>query len=233
MGVLTAKFDLVLFCDDDNWLAPDYILRAENLMRQNPTIGVLGGSSTPVFEFGIEPPDWFWAKQRSYAVGKQATKSSDISLIRGFIWGAGMVIRAGWLRYLFCNGFEPLLSDRRGEILTSGGDNEICRVYLIADYILWYDENLRFQHFIPATRLSLEYLSNILKGFQLSSELLNAYASWINFRNICRQSPTEWIKHPINLARITLLYFLRGRKLSRRCSQLAGCAMAYKKIRSE
>jgi hypothetical protein len=229
---LAAKFDLVLFCDDDNWLASDYILRAEHLMRQNPAIGVLGGSSTPVFEFGAEPPDWFWAKQSCYAVGPQANQSSDVSL-RGYIWGAGMVIRVGWLHYLYCNGFESLLSDRKGDILTSGGDNEICRAYLIADYILWYDEDLRFQHFIPATRLSLEYLSSIIQGFQLSGEVLKAYASWINFRNICRQFPTKWIKHPIYLARIILLYFLRGRKLSRRCSQLAWHAMAYKKGRSE
>jgi hypothetical protein len=196
-------------------------------MRQNPAIGVLGGSSTPVFEFGAEPPDWFKAKQVSFAVGPQANQSSDVSL-RGYIWGSGMVIRAGWIRYLYCNGFEPLLSDRMGNILTSGGDSEICKAYLIADYSLWYDETIRFQHFIPESRLSLKYLDNIIKGSRLASEVLNAYQSWIDFRNICRQSRTEWIKHPIYLARIILLYFLRGRKLSRRCSHLAWNAMQYK-----
>jgi len=48
--------------------------------------------------------------------------------------------------------------------LSSGGDSELCLVILFLGYELYYDERLRFTHFIPKERLSWSYCVKMLAG---------------------------------------------------------------------
>src|SRR5207247_142939 len=138
-----------------------------------PDIGVLGGQSTPASEHA-EFPAWFYTFCGGYAIGSQAIQSGDIS-DRGFVWGAGMVIRSPLLRDLFLDGHQLLLNDRSGGKLLAGGDSEICKWYLMAGYRLWFDEALCFRHFIPKGRLTKDYLLGIHSGFAEATAVLNAY----------------------------------------------------------
>jgi len=51
-GVTAAIYDLLLFCDDDNWLAEDYIANAFEIMATHKNVAVLGGCSEGYFETG-------------------------------------------------------------------------------------------------------------------------------------------------------------------------------------
>src|SRR4051812_31837833 len=44
-GVEMAKYDLLIFCDDDNWLQEDYMHFAFEIMKANKNIGIAGGRS--------------------------------------------------------------------------------------------------------------------------------------------------------------------------------------------
>lgn len=153
-GIAAASFSLLLFCDDDNWLAPDYLETAYRFMQQHPRVGVLGGYSEPAFE--SPSPAWFTHYQHAYALGRQLPESG-IANRRRYIAGAGMVIRKSILDVLEQSGFHNILPDRKGEALSSGGDSELCLVILFLGYDLYYDASLRFIHFIPAKRLSWYY----------------------------------------------------------------------------
>lgn len=176
-GVKHSKGEFIVFCDDDNWLASDYLQIAFNFMMKHPEVGALGGQSIGVLE-GVEPK-WWHKEAKNYAVGKQAAKSGDVSS-RGYVWGAGMVFRKSLFLRLYNTGFESLLSDRKGELLSSGGDSELCKWFILMGYKLWYLETLKFNHYIIKSRLLDTYLVKLKAGHESSSRVLGLYNWFIN-----------------------------------------------------
>src|SRR5690348_10184642 len=52
-GIKESTAELIVFVDDDNVLAPDYLSAVINICEQWPQLGVWGGSIAPKFE--VEP----------------------------------------------------------------------------------------------------------------------------------------------------------------------------------
>lgn len=172
-GLGCAKYDLVSFVDDDNWVAPDWVQTVFTIMTEHPEVGACGGRSEAVFE--TEPPVWFNNFQGSYAVGQQADASGDVTLTRGYLWGAGLTIRKSIWEQLRFNGFRSLLADRQGMVLSSGGDTELCLAFILAGWKLRYDERLKFQHFMPPSRLQWSYLRRLHRGFGVATVGVDPY----------------------------------------------------------
>ncbi len=172
-GYNAANFEYLIVCDDDNWLDEKYVQIVYETMLHNPRIGVLGGRSEAVFE--VEPPAWFKEYEGAYAVGKQADRSGDISTSRGFVWGAGMVIRKKTWQDLIDFHFESILPDRKGKDLSSGGDRELCVVIRFLGYEIYYDENLFLRHFIPSRRLEWQYLKKLIFSFEEGELIFSMY----------------------------------------------------------
>jgi glycosyltransferase involved in cell wall biosynthesis len=175
-GVQASKGDLVVFCDDDNWLQNDYLQIAYDFMKEHPKVGALGGQSIGVLECAA--PEWWDIKKTSYAVGEQSIHSGDIST-RGYLWGAGLVIRKEILLNLQKVNFTSLLSDRKGKELNSGGDSEMCKWVLLSGYQLWYLNELEFSHYITANRLEDTYLEKLFEGHSKAQSILNLYDRFI------------------------------------------------------
>lgn len=171
-GVLHATGLFILFCDDDMELDSDYLKIANSVLTSNAQIGVLGGRS--LAKSDVDIPYWFSTYAVNYAVGCQHYESGDITF-RRYVWGAGMIIRADFLKKAFQSGCEFALTDRKGMQLSSGGDSEICLWYLIAGYKLWYDDRLLFYHFMPAQRLTTAYLKKLLEGHADSARYIFDY----------------------------------------------------------
>ena len=156
-GVLAAQYEYGVFCDDDNWLRHDYLIQTIKLFDENPGAGVLGGASIPVSDVSLPP--WFYTKAGSFAVGVQADESGDITS-RKYLWGAGMAFRTEVLKAIYDDNIVPLVSGRKGNILTSGDDGEISAWYIFSGYRLFYSDKLIFKHYMPAERLTDEYFNN-------------------------------------------------------------------------
>lgn len=181
-GFHEAQYDIVVFVDDDNWLSPNWAQTVYEIMRRNPNIGACGGQTEAVCE--TVPPDWFDRHKKSFAVGKQFSMSGDITDIRGYLWGAGLSVRKSAWNFLEKNGFHFTLSDRKGNLLLSGGDSELCFALRLAGWRLWYDERLQLQHYIPFSRLNWRYLRRLFFAFGVSSPYLSAYRYILNKRSI-------------------------------------------------
>jgi glycosyltransferase involved in cell wall biosynthesis len=177
-GILHAAYKYSVFCDDDNWLAPDYLSVAYSIMESKDNIGVLGGFGIAVCESDL--PDWFELKQNGFAVGAQAKENGDLTEKR-HIWGAGAVLRTKFLAALYRAGINTILSDRSGKNLTSGGDYEISLWFILGKYRLWYDDRLVFSHYISEDRLTPDYVDRLWKGFISAEQLLAAYKRIICF----------------------------------------------------
>lgn len=171
-GISEAQYEYIIFCDDDNWLSPTYLKYTYEIMSTNASIGILGGRAEATSEG--EFPCWFTTYQGNYAVGVLGLRSGDVSA-RGDIWGAGMVFRKSEYRLLRNLGFSNILSDRKGNALSGGGDTEICKWFLLLGKKLWYDERLSFKHYIEPRRLELSYIENLRKENEKYAYLIKKY----------------------------------------------------------
>jgi len=158
-GFEEARFELVSFVDDDNWVCPQWVQTVSELMSQHPDVGACGGQTTAVCE--IMPPSWFERHATKYAVGQQAPESRDITDTRGYLWGAGLTIRKSAWQQLVNAGFQPVLSGRQEGLLSTGEDGEICLALRLAGWRLWYDQHLTLQHYLPVHRLEYSYLRRL------------------------------------------------------------------------
>ena len=179
-GISVSRYDLILFCDDDNWLRADYLQNAFDIFIKNPEIGALGGWSEAVFE--SEKPDWFDKFSGNFAVGKPIEEMGIINTPEGFLYGAGMIIHKDTFSLLKENGFSSILSDRKGELLSSGGDVELVYAMKILKVPIMFSDLLFFNHFMPAGRLEWDYLIKLRKSMYWSNFVLNIYIDTLKNR---------------------------------------------------
>ncbi|MDO6597685.1 glycosyltransferase [Oceanihabitans sp. 2_MG-2023] len=173
LGYEKAQYEYILVCDDDNWLCDIYVETAYQIMTENTSIGALGGWCDAVFE--LEKPAWFSTYSKYFAVSKQGKQSGDITNQKGCLYGAGMVLRKSHWLQLKTLGFNHLLSCRKGDSLSSGGDTEYSYALRLLGYKIWYDERLYFKHFMTDGRLNLNYLSRLRKAMVYSNHILWPY----------------------------------------------------------
>jgi glycosyltransferase involved in cell wall biosynthesis len=172
-GVDEAAYNYLLFCDDDNWLDAGYLQTAYDFLEVHPGYAAVGGRSEAAFEEGVVAPDWFGDYQMGYAVGPQG-EEGDITA-RGYLWGAGVTFRKSVYKAVVNPALPSLLTDRKGNELSSGGDSEMCLRFVIVGYRLYYTEKLTFAHFITENRLTIEYREKLWAGFLESAVILDKY----------------------------------------------------------
>lgn len=159
-GIENAQYEIVIFCDDDNWLDDNYVKNAYDLMINDSTIGIIGGVNIAVAD--VEFPSWFEEFKGEYACGAQGEKDGFTD--RLFIWGAGMVIRKKIFDMLREKSIISQLSDRKGAELSSGGDSEICFGAIILGYKLFFSSSLQLKHYMSQDRLEWKYLLKLMNG---------------------------------------------------------------------
>jgi glycosyltransferase involved in cell wall biosynthesis len=172
-GMEEAGYDYLIFCDDDNWLYENYIENAYNLLEQWPGTGIIGGCGIPKPE--TDPPEWFAAYSSHYATGPQSSHNGVIEGSSPYVYGAGSVVRKSALKQLEALDFKLIASDRLNEKLSSGGDVEVCYAIKLLNYEIAYSDGLKFYHFIQKSRLTDQYLINLVYQFGYCNILHRPY----------------------------------------------------------
>src|SRR5690606_30349950 len=177
-GFEVAAYEYCLFCDDDNWLQSDYVRIAFETMESDPMIGAAGGQGEPVFEGG--KPGWFKDGVWGYAIGEQMPESGYVDLNRGYLYGAGLIVNKKKWENLKLPFETMLCGDRTGMKLQSGGDTELCFIMIVNGYMLFYNEDLKFKHFIEKERLDISYYKKLCQGFGQANAILSPYKYFLN-----------------------------------------------------
>jgi len=201
MGFENSAYEYILFCDDDNRLNADYIEILINTMEKSEKIGAVGGESTAVSDEDF--PGWFLEFSQSYSAGKQSESDGIITVEKAALWGAGMAVRRSALSELYSKGFRSILSDRKKNVLSSGGDVELCYALRLAGWEIWYESSLKIRHFIPGHRLKWEYLRKLSRGFGAQKVNLDPYL-------ISTESASDKNSHKWQYQAFRLLKKLRG-----------------------
>jgi len=172
-GIADSRGRFILMCDDDNWLAPDYLAKACAILESDPDIGAVGGCGEPACE--SEAPAWLQQNLRMYATGPQSTSDGFVEEL----YGAGMVLRASALAELKRRGFEYALTSRTGARSTAGEDTEICYALRLIGYNLWYSRSLKFKHAIRTDRLKSNYVAGLYARIGYAYPLLHLYRAFL------------------------------------------------------
>ena len=158
-GFKNAKFDILITCDDDNWLNCHFFKHAISGFKKYPNAAILGAWCIPSFDINKKVPQWFQNVVTSYAVGGEP--NHDIKSLN--VWGAGMCLKRSVALKIF---EQPFLSTCRiGNALISGGDDEICEKTLELGFDIYKLKHLHFTHYIPSSRLTWSYVTRLYEGF--------------------------------------------------------------------
>lgn len=181
MGLNHARYEYLLFCDDDNWLSDDYIERAFKIMNNDSQIGVLGGCGL----IEAEQPALLSESLLKFTTvwGPQTWAANS-----HWVYGAGSVYRKSILLELKNANWCQVTTGRIGKKLLSGEDVEICLMSHLMGYKIIADDNLKFKHFVPLKRQNITYILKAAFWLNYSSALLNGYFALVNNKRSIEQT---------------------------------------------
>jgi glycosyltransferase involved in cell wall biosynthesis len=157
-GGSESEGKLLLFVDDDNILAKDYLEVALEIGFNMPNLGTWGGISRGIYE--SPPPSWF-AKHEGWIGVRHFEKSlwsNDPMHGTSTPIGAGMVVRRTVFKnYQSCLEIDNLRKslDRCGSNLMSGGDIDIVFTGCTQGLGKGVFTQLSLDHLIPNGRTQL------------------------------------------------------------------------------
>jgi glycosyltransferase involved in cell wall biosynthesis len=162
-AIKNAHYNLLSFIDDDNYLPPNWVTYIFGLFEKQPQMGILGVKTHWVGSY--TPPHWFLSNQEAFAVGSMYNGAICNVTQHGLVYGAGMSIRSQVFEKLQKAKWQPLLTGRVGQALTSGDDSEICLATRLLGYQIYYSNELSLGHAIGKDRLQWPKLINLTAAF--------------------------------------------------------------------
>jgi glycosyltransferase involved in cell wall biosynthesis len=176
-GIQESSGELLVFVDDDNLLAPDFLVQATVISARCPDLGAFGaGTLEPEFE--VQPPAKLRPRLGLLALRRErsALWSYNTTDTRCRPWGAGLCATrrvANFYRQLVPDLGITAVLDRRGKRLFSGGDDVFSRV--AAEFGLRFGvfPELCITHLISAGRLNQRYLVRLIHDHTLSHGVLD------------------------------------------------------------
>ncbi len=175
-GIRESKASVLVYVDDDNVLAPNYIATSLVLFESHPWLGVIGsGRLTPAFQ--KEPHPKFRAALPFLAIRttERAIWTNNFIDSPCFPWGAGLCVRQE-----IASQYVALLSkmnvtdcvDRRGQELNCGGDDIFSLAACLKGSGVGIFPELRITHLIPETRVSERYFLKLFEAHAFSHVII-------------------------------------------------------------
>lgn len=166
-AIAAARGAILVFVDDDNVLADDYLEQVRRIFAERADLGAIGGRRSG--EYAARPAAWARYFLNYLAVGEfgdqpRWTKERDL-YVQWFPAGAGMAIRrTAAERYArrIESDEERIGLDRVGVQLSGCGDVDMLLTVTDAGEGIGYFPELLLAHLIPAERVQFEYLRRLV-----------------------------------------------------------------------
>lgn len=191
-GIRAAVHEVVLFCDDDNWLSGDYLQQAASIMSDT-SIGVCGARGTAVFE-GTEPV-WFSQYEAVFACSGQAEKEGVLGWDNIGLYSAGMLVRRSVVLEVLATGYESVFEARGDNKLSGGEDFELVVLIRTMGYKAYYSPRLSFKHYMPESRMQWSYLVRLVRGMTINTAPAYIYSDTLRYLYTHeRRYKVSWLK---------------------------------------
>ncbi len=160
-GIAEADGDILVFVDDDNALAPDYLQHAQALLAARPELGAIGaGTLEPEFAASPSPELRPYLALLALRSRPAAACSRDPGDAECVPWGAGLCVRREvvqtYVRLVAQLDTHGML-DRRGQRLFGNGDVAFSWAATRLGKGFGVFPELRAVHLIRAERLTQQY----------------------------------------------------------------------------
>ena len=173
-GIAVSNGEVIVFVDDDNVLASNYLAVTADLAVQWPMIGAWSGNVVPEFEVSPGPEVQSLLK---YLCVRKVDRDQWGSHCAESPWGAGMGVRrevaqAYWREMQN----QPVRTDlgRLGTGLLGGEDEDIAGQSRSLGLGTALFRDLSLTHLFPERRLTEKYLLQLIEGIETSYVLENA-----------------------------------------------------------
>jgi len=176
-GIAEARGAVLVFVDDDNLLAPDYLAQVVRLAADRPSLGVWGcGSFTPEWE-AVPPADFApylgYLAVRCAPADRWSNRIFDYAATPA---GAGLCVRSAVARRYA----EKIRGDPRRKRLGRSGtglgaceDFDLAFTAIESGLEVGVFTALRITHLMPRGRVEEAYLLRLAEGHAYSSVLLH------------------------------------------------------------
>lgn len=172
-GMRAASGEVFLFCDDDNYLYPNFLQVCMETLDRHPEVAILGAYGKAVSEVPL--PEWLGPLHDWFACAEPPEDPHPVP--SRSVPGAGMAVRRSLYLELTRSGFVSALSDRKGNALSSGGDTELCFAAQVLGWQVSRHPLLGFEHYMPEQRLTLDYGLRLAKGLASCRPVISQYAA--------------------------------------------------------
>jgi len=176
-GIEAAQADLLVFVDDDNVLALDYLEQVIRLAAEMPMIGSFGGQIVGIYENFL--PQWLEPYVEALAVRdlRRSVWSNRYS------WetcpaGAGMALRSPiakqYVSALKQGNLKKMLG-RKGKHLASAEDVDMAFTGIDMGYGMGRFMELQLSHLIDAKRMRKKYILKLTESTAFSQVILDSF----------------------------------------------------------
>jgi glycosyltransferase involved in cell wall biosynthesis len=183
-GIAEAEGGLLVFFDDDNILAPDYLEHAAAIPTSYSHVSVFGaGTLEPEFEKEPETVVRPWMGRLALRSVSQPTWTSNVADYFCAPYGAGLCVPR-WVAMLYSRCVRELgtseVLDRHGENLFCGGDDLFSWLAVGSNTGFGIFPELRITHLISAGRVRQDYIVRLVYGHTFSHAVLRYMVNGTN-----------------------------------------------------
>lgn len=166
-GILHAAYDWLIFFDDDNEPASNYLLKAAEAIRQYPQTAAWGAAVVEVEYIGAVTP---WLLEEKALFQQRNNPGTHISNQQHwqecYPYGTGLIIqkKIALLYEQRVSEKRYTLTDRKGKSLSSGGDVQLVLTAIEQGFYAGIIGDLKIKHLINTSKASLMYLQKLQYG---------------------------------------------------------------------
>lgn len=167
-GIKEAQFEWIIFFDDDNEPAPDYLIESAKIIDQFPQVGAWGPGNVEVEYTGANTAAWLHKYKHIF----QQRNTTQLDFDNIYWWqhcypyGTGFILKKKicleYKRRVEQNIYS--LSDRKGKTLSSGGDMQMIYTGLLMGYFIGISPGIKLNHLINKTKANQRYIGRLFYG---------------------------------------------------------------------
>ncbi len=190
-GVDNANGDIIIFVDDDNELAANYLIGLKCLFEQYQQVAVWGPGIINV-DFIDGADSWIVKNMRGmfqYRQNKQTRFGSEQGWPNYYPAGSGLVIKKNVFE-LYQQQYKEgklTITGRKGEDLSSGEDSQIIWTAVKNGMSVGTSDLLSLNHIITKQRTSLEYIVKL--NFNIAYSFYQAQYEIFSNQSLLNLSP--------------------------------------------
>lgn len=214
-GFKNALGKYLVYIDDDNILAANYLKEHHKISRKNTLVKAWGpGRIEVIFQQGDKVKNWIKKYTKGYFQEKNLNKT-QYGIEKGwpkyYPAGTGLIIKKEIIEIVFNALADKKIQGREKDSLASGEDSQIIWTINKIGYPVGSCKEMKLKHFITNKKSNFQYLKNL--NYNLSKSYHQVYEQFFETNNLKQLNSKEYIHLFFSKLKLTKGNIIIARKL--------------------